>query len=145
MKKNLAIVAVVLIGVGLVAWLKSNDEQSAKKQNSTNKRQVETTQPTNASQPMKALPRLIEIGAGKCESCKKMAPIIESIKNDFAKQLQVESIDVFEEKQQARKYRYRLIPTQIVLDSAGRELWRHVGYIPREQLLIKMKELGVLE
>jgi thioredoxin 1 len=146
MKKNLAIIAAIIIGVGTVAWLKnSEDEKAPHQQNPENKPQVTRSRPENTAQSAKQLPRLVEIGAGKCEACKKMAPVIEGIKTDFSGELQVKSIDVFEDKQAARKYRYRLIPTQIVLDGEGRELWRHVGYIPREQLLTRMKELGVLE
>jgi len=41
-----------------------------------------------------ALPRLVDLGAGECIPCKKMAPILEELKKDFSGKLVVEFIDV---------------------------------------------------
>jgi thioredoxin 1 len=37
----------------------------------------------------------------------------------------------------------RSIPTQIFFDATGKELWRHVGFISKEDILGKWKELGL--
>jgi thioredoxin 1 len=34
--------------------------------------------------PEKALPRLVDLGAGRCIPCKKMAPIIAELRKDYA-------------------------------------------------------------
>lgn len=36
-----------------------------------------------------------------------------------------------------------MIPTQIFFDAQGNELYRHVGFIGKEDILAKWKELGV--
>ena len=92
----------------------------------------------------KGTPRLVDLGAKACIPCKLMAPVLEGLKKDFAGRLEVEFIDVWmkENVPLAEKYRIRVIPTQILLDASGKELWRHEGYISRYGLLDKWRELG---
>jgi hypothetical protein len=42
----------------------------------------------------------------------------------------------------ATQYGIKLIPTQILLDAQGKELWRHEGFISRYGILDKFRELG---
>ena len=92
----------------------------------------------------KPLPRLLELGAHQCIPCKQMAPIIEALTQEFRGVLRVEFIDVWqaENQERAKAYGIQSIPTQIFLDAQGRELWRHVGFISREDILNKWTELG---
>jgi thioredoxin 1 len=89
------------------------------------------------------LPKLVDLGANKCIPCKKMAPILEALKTDFAGQMEVEFIDVWENRDAGKKYKVLLIPTQIFFDAAGKELFRHEGFYSREDIVAKWKELGV--
>jgi thioredoxin 1 len=107
---------------------------------------TETNAPASASTntvPGVALPRLVDLGANKCIPCKKMAPILEGLKADFAGQLDVRFIDVWENREAGRKYEVLLIPTQIFFNAAGEELFRHEGFYSREDILAKWKELGL--
>jgi len=92
----------------------------------------------------KGVPRLVDLGASQCIPCKLIAPILEELKKEFAGRMDVEFIDVWQKENipAARKYRIRVIPTQIFLDAAGKELWRHEGYISRFGILDKWRELG---
>ncbi|MDD3716543.1 MAG: thioredoxin family protein [Candidatus Marinimicrobia bacterium] len=92
----------------------------------------------------KPLPKLLDLGADKCIPCKEMAPILEELKKEYAGVLEVEFIDVWkpENQQAAVKYGIRSIPTQIFFDPEGKELWRHVGFISKDDILKKWKELG---
>jgi thioredoxin 1 len=72
-----------------------------------------------------------------------MTPILEELKKEYVGQMQVEFIDVNENRDAARSFGIRVIPTQVFLDSAGKELWRHEGFMPKEDILAKWKELGV--
>lgn len=96
------------------------------------------TAPTNAP-----LPKLLDLGAGKCVPCKLMAPILEELKKEYAGRMTVEFIDVWENSEAAKKYGIEAIPTQIFYDAAGKELFRHVGFLGREDILGKWSELGV--
>lgn len=96
---------------------------------------------TNA--PAKVLPKLLDLGATKCIPCKKMAPILEELKKEYAGRMEVEFIDVWQNPDAAKKHGINLIPTQIFYDSAGKELFRHEGFYGRQDILAKWKELGV--
>jgi thioredoxin 1 len=88
------------------------------------------------------LPRLVDLGAGKCIPCKKMAPILDELKDEYAGRLEVIFIDVWQDKDAAQKYGIESIPTQIFFDPAGKELFRHEGFFAKEDILAQWKELG---
>ena len=90
-----------------------------------------------------ALPRLVDLGAGKCTSCKMMTPILEELKKDFAGKFEVEFVDVWKDPEAGEKYGIRMIPTQIFFDSTGKELFRHEGFFGRDEILAKWREHGV--
>jgi thioredoxin 1 len=93
--------------------------------------------------PKVALPRLVDLGAGKCIPCKKMAPILEDLKKEYAGRMNVEFIDVWKNPDAGKAYGIEMIPTQIFYDASGKELSRHVGFFGKEDILAKWKELGV--
>ena len=89
-----------------------------------------------------ALPKLVDLGAGKCIPCKMMAPILEELKNEYAGKLDVVFIDVWKNSAEGEKYGIKLIPTQIFYGPDGKELFRHEGFFAKEDILAKWKELG---
>lgn len=102
--------------------------------------------PTPASEPAtqsKPLPRLVDLGAGKCIPCKMMAPILEDLKKTYAGRMEVVFIDVWEDPDAGKKYGINMIPTQIFYDAAGKELFRHEGFFGKDDILAKWKELGM--
>lgn len=90
------------------------------------------------------LPQLLEFGSKKCIACQKMAPIIEALTNDYKGVLRVEFVDVAvkEKLAMAQQHKIRTIPTQVFLDAKGKELWRHEGFISREDIEKKWQSLG---
>ena len=91
-----------------------------------------------------ALPRLVDLGAQKCIPCKRMAPILEALKVDYAGVADVEFIDVWKNPQAGKAHGIRLIPTQIFFDRTGRERFRHEGFFSREEIERIFKDsLGV--
>ncbi len=88
------------------------------------------------------LPKLVDVGADKCIPCIKMAPILDKLKADFAGKMDVQFVDAWKNRQEAGKYGIRIIPTQIFFDPDGRELYRHVGFYGREEILGKWQQLG---
>jgi thioredoxin 1 len=89
------------------------------------------------------LPKLLDLGATKCIPCKMMAPILAELKKEYAGRMEVEFIDVWQNEGAGKQYGVEMIPTQIFFDAAGKELFRHVGFYGREDILGKWKELGV--
>ncbi len=89
------------------------------------------------------LPKLLDLGATKCIPCKMMAPILEKLKKEYTGRLEVGFIDVWQNPDAAKQHKIDLIPTQIFYSDSGNELFRHVGFYGRDDILAKWKELGV--
>jgi len=89
------------------------------------------------------LPRLIDFGAGKCVTCKTMNVVLEELSSEYTNRLDVHFVDVWENKEAGKEYSIRMIPTQVFLDADGNELFRHEGYISKEDILKKWAELGI--
>ncbi len=98
---------------------------------------------TQAVAKKKALPRLVDLGAGKCIPCKMMAPILEELKEEYKGKFEVVFIDVWKNERAGPEYGIRVIPTQIFYDAAGKERFRHEGFFSKEDILAKWKALGV--
>ena len=89
-----------------------------------------------------SLPRLVDLGSDSCYPCKKMAPILEALRQEYAGQFGVVFIDVWKERDTAKPYRIRVIPTQVFYDESGKELFRHEGFYSGEEILRKWKSFG---
>ena len=103
---------------------------------------VEPVAPPEEPQP-KRLPRLVEVGAEKCIPCRMMQPILTELRQEYGGKLQIDFVDVGKDPEQADKYGIQTIPTQVIYDSSGKEVFRHIGFYPKEEILAKFKELGI--
>jgi thioredoxin 1 len=76
-------------------------------------------------------------------ACLEMAKVLDALRASQGARLTVEFIDVMEQPELGEPYRISLIPTQILFDAAGRELFRHTGYFSHDDILAKFRALGV--
>jgi thioredoxin 1 len=90
-----------------------------------------------------ALPRLVDLGSDKCIPCKRMAPILEGLSQEYRSSFTVEVLDVRRNPVLGRDWAIRVIPTQVFIDAAGVERFRHEGFMSKEAILGKWKELGI--
>ncbi|MHC1729191.1 MAG: thioredoxin family protein [Syntrophobacteraceae bacterium] len=95
--------------------------------------------------PVKGKVTMVDIGARKCIPCKMMAPIMEELEKEYDKtgKAAIIFIDVWENKDQGKKFGIRSIPTQIFYDKDGKEVSRHEGYMDKEQIVAMLEKLGV--
>jgi thioredoxin 1 len=150
MKKNILIVGLLVIAVVAVVGIKNKKNADQEKVGCeggicTLPFPAEKMMPEGAvveAVVEKPLPKLLDLGAGKCVPCKAMAPILDEMKETFTGQLDVEFIDVWENEGVGQQYGIRMIPTQIFFDAEGNELFRHEGFFAREDMLAKWQELG---
>ena len=127
------LVAVLIIaGIGAAIYLLRPAANDAALQDHT----PETTS-------AQALPRLLDLGADKCVPCKMMAPILEEMKIEFSEVFTVDFVDVWKNPDASEPYGLKIIPTQIFFDAQGKELFRHEGFLGREEILAKWNELGI--
>lgn len=135
--KNILIIAAVVAAAGGIVLLKQS-KKVEKQQPVATLAEVKAVLPQG-----KALPRLVDLGAGKCIPCKMMKPVLEELKANYAETFKTEFIDVWENAEAAKPYNINLIPTQIFYGADGKELFRHEGFFSKEDILNKWKELGV--
>ena len=88
-------------------------------------------------------PRLLELGSNRCMSCQQMAVVLDALRASQGARLQVDFIDVMENPEMGERYKISLIPTQILYDDAGKELYRHQGFFSHDDILAKFRALGV--
>ena len=89
------------------------------------------------------LPKLLDFGAGKCIPCKKMAPILKELSDEYKGRVVIKIIEVYEEQELTQVNRIRLIPTQIFFDSKNKEVFRHEGFMDKEQIKKVFEKMGV--
>lgn len=142
MKKNVIVIVCVIVLVAAVAWVKNSNRSDDKSAVSTSAPAM-NVQSAPASQPVsKPLPRLVDLGAHKCIPCKMMAPILKELESEYAGRAEIQFIDVWKNPQAGDEYGIRMIPTQIFYDRTGKEVWRHEGFLAKEKIVTKLKELG---
>jgi thioredoxin 1 len=145
MKKAMKIIVVIalIVIVGIVFAVKQKNKASVSPVAAAPDNKPQNLEIPNSVETAGNLPRLVDLGAGKCIPCKMMAPILEEVKKEYAGIFDVEFIDVWENPDAGEKYNIRMIPTQIFFDAAGKELFRHEAFFSKEDILAKWKELGV--
>jgi thioredoxin 1 len=133
---KIVVVAGLIVSVAAILLLK----QQGKKGDSA----ADLSTPAVAAMPAASgLARLVDLGSVTCIPCKMMAPILEELKKEYAGRLNVEFYDVVQNPDVGKKYGIKLMPTQIFYDATGKERFRHEGFISKDDILAKWKELGV--
>lgn len=124
MKKAAIFILIIVFGIGLM-----NHQSEAKAK--------------------KPLITFIELGSVNCIPCKKMQPVMKSIEKKYGSQIEVIFYDVWKDefKSKVEEYKIKLIPTQVFLDQNGKEIDRHEGFYPEEEMdkFLKSKGLKILK
>ena len=96
-----------------------------------------------AAEPAPQLPRLVDLGADKCIPCKLMMPVMAELTKEYQGQMEVVFIDVWKDRNAGKPYGIQVIPTQIFYNAAGKEIFRHEGFMAKKDILAKWSELGI--
>ncbi|MBC8378416.1 MAG: thioredoxin family protein [Planctomycetes bacterium] len=129
-RKHLIIIAGLFIAVFVLVTAK----------NMTAQKQIENL--PDDSVVGQGKPVLLELGAHWCTPCKQMTPILNELSTE-QQAFSVAFVNVQTAEGASQKYGIESIPTQIFFDTDGKELFRHVGFYPKEDILAKWKELGI--
>ena len=89
------------------------------------------------------LPKLLDFGAGTCIPCKKMAPILKELTEEYKGRVVIKIIEVYQEREMTQANRIRLIPTQIFFDSKNKEVFRHEGFMDKDQIKKVFEKMGI--
>ena len=88
-------------------------------------------------------PTLAEFGWRECIPCKEMRPILEELAEEYKGKLNVVIVEIPYHEDLAEKYEIMVMPVQILFDSSGREVARHAGFLPKEQIIPQLNKMGI--
>jgi thioredoxin 1 len=136
-KKDMPFIGILIVlGITLILFINCGDQAE-------NKSNPGLSQTEGKAQPAIKMPMLVDLGKGTCIPCKKMKPILDTLKAEYQGKAIVRIIDLRDEPKEASKYGIRLIPTQIFFDAEGKEIYRHEGFLDKQTIKAKFAEMGV--
>lgn len=93
--------------------------------------------------PVKGMVTMVDLGADSCIPCKMMAPILKKAEKKYQGKAAIVFIDVWKDREPARRFGIRAIPTQIFFDREGKEVYRHEGFMDEKTIDRILSEMGV--
>lgn len=93
--------------------------------------------------PVKDMVTMVDLGATSCIPCKMMAPIIEELAAEYRGKAAILFVDVWQNPDEAKKFKVSIIPTQIFFDRAGNEIYRHSGFLDKNTIVAQLAQMGV--
>lgn len=86
---------------------------------------------------------MLELGSVGCRPCEQMKPVMEKLRNNYRRKLEVLFTDVRKDRDAAIKFGVYAIPTQVFLDKNGKEFHRHIGFYEYEEIEPVLKKAGI--
>ena len=93
--------------------------------------------------PVKGMVTMVDLGADSCIPCKMMAPIITKLEKTYRGKAAIVFIDVWKDKEPAKRFGIRAIPTQIFFDRSGKEVYRHTGFLSEADIISQLHKMGI--
>lgn len=88
-------------------------------------------------------PTLVEFGKTGCTACDMMQPILWNLEERFSGKVNVVFVHIQHFPFLASRYRITSIPLQAFFDKTGKEVFRHLGFYPQNEIEKKLAEMGV--
>ena len=88
-------------------------------------------------------PTMVDFGSKGCVPCDMLAPILETLKSKYKEKANIVVVLTGEEPVLASRYGIEVIPLQIFYDKTGKEVSRHTGFFPQEEIEKQLAQIGV--
>ncbi len=82
---------------------------------------------------------VVDFFATWCGPCKMLAPVFQEVGNELEGKAKFYKVDIDQSLDIARKFNVSTVPTVIIFKN-GEAIERLVGFMPKENLLAKIKE-----
>ena len=86
---------------------------------------------------------MLELGSVGCIPCEQMKPVMARLSDTYKGKLDVIFIDVNKDHDAARRFGVYMIPVQVLLDKNGKEVHRHIGFYPYEEIAPMLTKMGI--
>ena len=86
---------------------------------------------------------LVDFGSTGCVPCEMLAPILNTLKEKYKGKANIVLVQVTEEPVLASVYGVEVIPLQIFYNKTGKEVFRHAGFFPQEDIEKQLSQMGV--
>ena len=77
---------------------------------------------------------LVDFGSKYCGACKKLVPVLDSLKANSAFTPKVISIEVYDNTNLAKELKVNVLPT-LVLYKNGKDVWKKQGFSSTAQII----------
>lgn len=113
--------------------------------NAFSQSKVTRAEPRDSAQGRMPLVTFVELGSVNCIPCKQMQPVMKAVEQKYRSQVKVVFYDVWTDDGRpfAASFNIRLIPTQVFLDSHGKEFFRHEGFYPEDEIHKLLQKRGL--
>jgi len=91
--------------------------------------------------PAAAKPTVLAFDRKGCPFCYQVEVTLKAIQERYPGQFEVRRLYFDEEEPTFRRSHVVIVPTQVFLDPSGKEVFRHEGLFPQEELLKKLRDL----
>lgn len=88
-------------------------------------------------------PVIIDFGSTGCIPCKMMEPVLQELSKNYSDVFETIFINVAKDTKGTQEFGINVIPTQIFFNSDGKELYRHIGFFSKEEILNTFESYGV--
>lgn len=108
--------------------------------------ETETETETVASDSTSSATKIIfvELGSTTCVPCKQMEKVLDVTKEKYGEQIEIIFFDIMKNRQKAKEFNVKIMPTQVFLDVDGNEIYRHIGFFPQQQLDVFLQNQGLI-
>jgi thioredoxin 1 len=90
------------------------------------------------------VPVIVEFGGEHCIPCMGMQPVLRDLQALLGKRGRVVNFWIQPNPEVARQHRIMAMPTQVIFDAKGQEVFRHMGFFPKPDFERILKEKGIL-
>ncbi|OIP50942.1 MAG: thioredoxin [Deltaproteobacteria bacterium CG_4_10_14_3_um_filter_60_8] len=91
--------------------------------------------------PKPGMVTMVDLGARTCIPCKMMAPILDEVAKEYEGKAAVIFVDVFQNPAEAKRFKVSVMPTQIFFAKNGQEINRHLGFMPKKDIVEQLDKL----
>jgi thioredoxin 1 len=86
---------------------------------------------------------IVEFGGERCIPCMHMQPVLQDLQVALGKKARVHNFWIQQYPTVAKTYQIMVMPTQVIFNPKGEEVFRHMGYFPPEEFRGALQKLGL--